>query len=465
MKKLITILALMILFTACRKQQNIIDTNNVSLSRVKQQLAEQVSPGMAGLINYEKAIVTSLHHDSVQILRLPLKNYPIAEKFILLKINGFSTIEKGSIVTIHKTPQPSTNNVTEKGSKEDLGTAGIFNGHLLVQQLDETLLLSAPIQNGYIVAKSNHLLSRIQDLSIHIIPEDEAPRYVTLPVVLITAYNQIKGLSYSDWYNLEMMLAPYAFQNYAGNSGYYSSAGGNYGGGSSSSGSTSPGSAYTDAPMIVDFEGDNRLQINLEHYLKCFEQIPDGGATFSIELLTDLPVDDQPLAGYNTRTGSPGHTFLQIRKQNSDQSIVQNIGFYPESALKILLTTAPVPGIFADDRRHEFNAAIKMNLNAEQFNRTIAYMNELSKRIRYDIDDYNCTDFALEIFNFNRTGNAIEIPKIEIPGTTTNNPYGSNTPQGLYLKLAEMKTGSTEANNISIPSEKGYVANSTGACN
>jgi hypothetical protein len=78
------------------------------------------------------------------------------------------------------------------------------------------------------------------------------------------------------------------------------------------------------------------------------------------------------------------------------------------------------------------------------------------------MDEFNCTDFALEVFNYVRT--PLQIPKYAIPGGIGTN--ASNTPQGLYIKLNEMKTnGDPEAANISLPGVKGWVANSKGPCN
>ena len=84
-------------------------------------------------------------------------------------------------------------------------------------------------------------------------------------------------------------------------------------------------------------------------------------------------------------------------------------------------------------------------------------------RNKNDIDEYNCTDWAVQMFNGQRT-NKLELDKYDIPGGQA--PAGTNTPQGLYLKLKAMKSaGGNEAANITIPAVKGYVANSSGACN
>src|SRR5690606_38714654 len=136
-------------------------------------------------------------------------------------------------------------------------------------------------------------------------------------------------------------------------------------------------------------------------------------------------------------------------KQNGQYSVTQNIGFYPASQLKTLLTTAPVDGVFEDNQHHEFNASLKMILSSEQFKLLISKMSDLRKRVKYDIDEYNCSDFALEVFNFARKGKELELPKLDIPGAATN--QGSNTPQGLYLKLKQMKdTNNSEASNVTF---------------
>ena len=65
-------------------------------------------------------------------------------------------------------------------------------------------------------------------------------------------------------------------------------------------------------------------------------------------------------------------------------------------------------------------------------------MEYLARFAKYDIDQYNCTDWALEVFNHVRSPlNQLVIPKFDVPYSDI--PDGSSTPQGLYLKLQEMK--------------------------
>ncbi len=215
---------------------------------------------------------------------------------------------------------------------------------------------------------------------------------------------------------------------------------------------------------LVDFEFvENLSPIDITKYMKCFANIPDQGSTCSIEIFTDIPVDENSNKLFNWLTQSPGHTFLQIKKANGNLSVTQNIGFYPLEGWKTLLTTAPVAGKFVDNSEHEYNASLKMNLTAEELKKALDEIVYLSSFVKYDIDEFNCTDFALDVFNTNRVSNPLEIPKYDIPGGTAIN--GTNTPQGLYNQLKSMQPQGIESSNITIPGDKRFVADGSGPCN
>ena len=224
------------------------------------------------------------------------------------------------------------------------------------------------------------------------------------------------------------------------------------------------GTVEPDNTIVIDFEppAENLDAIDIAKYLKCFETIPDEGATCSIEILTDIPVDNNPNKLFSWENGSPGHTFLQIKKTNGNKTIQQNIGFYPVSGWKTLLTTAPIKGKFVDNGSHEFNAGFIQNISPKQLSTALAHITHLAKFIRYDIDEFNCTDFALEVFNSVRISNEFEIPKYDLPGGMA--PFGSSLPQGVYNKLKSMKQSGVESDNINIPGVKGWVSDSHGPC-
>lgn len=200
---------------------------------------------------------------------------------------------------------------------------------------------------------------------------------------------------------------------------------------------------------LVDFEFVEDLSpIDITKYLKCFSNIPDDGSSCSIELLVDIPVDNHPNRLFNFDQGSPGHTFLQITKTNGTQSVTQNIGFYPNATWKLLLAE-PVQNKILDNSEHEFNASLTINITPEQLNNTINYLGNLASR-DYDIDDYNCTDFALEVFNLSRISNPIEIQRYPIPGggMYTN----TSTPGALYNRLSIMQHAGTGKAGVAFSS-------------
>jgi hypothetical protein len=79
--------------------------------------------------------------------------------------------------------------------------------------------------------------------------------------------------------------------------------------------------------------------------------------------------------------------------------------------------------------------------------------------MQYDIDNYNCTDWALAVFN--KQGYGLDIPLYDIPGTYPS--AGTSMPQGIYNKLQQMKnSGDPHADKIQIGFYKGYVTSSDG---
>jgi hypothetical protein len=46
----------------------------------------------------------------------------------------------------------------------------------------------------------------------------------------------------------------------------------------------------------------NKAGINIEDYLKCFDNLPDAGAQFTIKVMVDIPVDANPNSLINRGT-------------------------------------------------------------------------------------------------------------------------------------------------------------------
>ncbi|MGV3766816.1 MAG: hypothetical protein ACO1NW_11865 [Chitinophagaceae bacterium] len=217
-----------------------------------------------------------------------------------------------------------------------------------------------------------------------------------------------------------------------------------------------------DAIYLERPKQDNKPGIDLNAYLSCFESLPDQNANCEIELLTDIPVNDNPYVLTEINSLSPGHTFLRLLKSSGGKTVQQVIGFYPESGYKAVLNDAPVASKAVDNTGHEFNASITTSVSAADFRLAIKKITENATK-GYSIKDFNCTHFALEAFNAARGQHPLSVPTFVLPGGTTS--AGSISPHSLYIALEKMiEDNHPEASKIQIPGIAGYVGNSNGPC-
>ena len=453
MKHLYQFSLIVLLFSACKKETHLDEREIGSMERIEAALKDSLPDVIYQNLDLSNVAETKINEDT-SFLRIGFKGKALQTEFVLLQVDTNAIINRGRIISLFR--KSITTRRMDKYRP--------YNGTIIIRSLKNAELLKSDIVNGYIVAtrpvKEAHKETPI-------VPSE--PGYVELPeVVVIGQRLSGGGMSFTDWINFGSLFAgsgggsgSSATSNYYGpmdGSASYENGGG--GGGSNTANNTK-----TKQPVLLDYEeAISDPPIDLAKYLKCFTNIPDAGSTCSIEIFADIPVDSDPNKLLNWQTGSPGHVFLQLTKTNGRQYTSQIIGFYPKQGWKVSLSNAPVNGKFVDNSHHEFNASLRMNITAAQQENIINLMLYLSKFVKYDIDEYNCTDFALEVFNSERVADPIKIPLYQIPGGITAN--GSSAPQGLFNQLKQMKqSGHKEANNISIPGYKGYVPGSKGPCN
>ena len=452
MKQLLTISFILILFSSCKKDLSYSEMPQNYAQRVKKALYDSI-PGIYGSLDLSRGVKTKYSKDTF-FLRIPFKGKTLANEFVLLQTNQKGNITRGRIIQIQRIQEANENPF-------------VFNGHISIRNLKGAKLTDSPIENGLIKAfHPDNTSNRLQ-----VVPDNS----ITLSEVIVTATRRTSGVSFGSW----LLLMPMFTGGPSGGvQGMYSSMGDPGGGGSGTgSGGGPTGDIYlepfdinvefiAEEMMEVDYEYQiDNSAIDLQKYLDCFNKITDAGSNCSIEIFTDIPVDKDPYKLFTYSQGYAGHTFLQIKKSNGNQSAMQNIGFYPVSGWKTLISPAPVDGKFVDNSDHEFNASFKVNISPEQLKAAITHLLNLERFVKYDIDDYNCTDLAVEVFNVVRhPTQQLLIPRYAIPGGMA--PAGTSTPQGVYNKLLEMQqSGHPEASNISIPGYKGWVSTSSGPCN
>jgi hypothetical protein len=455
MKPLSTLFLFSLMLASCSRE--LPQPEYTYIRNVQTSLKDDMQSADYADLDFTRSVLTKVDSAGLYLLRVPYKGKTVGTDFVLVKTDKEGRVEMGKIIHLEGKTIEDGEGVVKRHQ---------FDGSVAISTLDRKTTIHSPIRNGFIEAFHGNTRSQRTE---SLMPSGE-----TLPEVVVVAYiNNDSGLSYSEWCYLQSFFYDgdgsssgdyYGSLDGGGGGGSYGSSG--YSGGSGSDGGYyySEGGVVLDPPILIDFETDiNKSAIDLERYLRCFDLIPDAGAICSIEIFADIPVDSDPNKLFNWDTESPGHSFLQIKKSNGSQSAVQNIGFYPNKTWKTLLTTAPIEGKFVDNSGHEFNASFKMNVSAEHLKSILTEIQSLARFIQYDIDEYNCTDFALDVFNKIRT-NKITIPMYDIPGGTAAG--GPRTPQGLYNQLKSWKeSGHPEAQNINITGYKGWVAQSIGPCN
>lgn len=211
-------------------------------------------------------------------------------------------------------------------------------------------------------------------------------------------------------------------------------------------------------PSSLDFDNlGNRVKVR--ELMKCFDNIPNAGAKYSITLYSDIPVNSDPSKLVDGFT--PGHSFLSFTKANGSNSITQVFGFYPVTSALSVFSVA-VASVVVDNGAHEYNSSITMpNLSEALFTAAEKLAEDYSQTKEYDLNDFNCTDFAVGVFNKARSSNdQIAIPDWYTQLTHLN--YGL-TPNGLHEVLKNMKNkNGKEAENIHLGT---FKANSSkGPC-
>jgi len=145
---------------------------------------------------------------------------------------------------------------------------------------------------------------------------------------------------------------------------------------------------------------------NIIDYFKCFTPGDGSGHNFTVTLAVEQPVQGsrQPwtftqggVSG-SPATGNPfmvGHTWLIFTESTAYGTITRNVGFYPQSFVSPLAPSAP--GILGDDEGADYDIALTMTVNSDQFFNMMAYVGQgNSAGYQYNLNSNNCSTFALD---------------------------------------------------------------------
>lgn len=209
--------------------------------------------------------------------------------------------------------------------------------------------------------------------------------------------------------------------------------GGDYDGSHGGGGSGNPGNGTVNKKKPEFYQLVTDPAISLQSRFNCFDNIPDAGATYSVTLSADLIVNDDAFELVDD-SWECGHAFITMTKTNGNQSSTQSFGFYPEPPI-LSLSTGPVGSKLNDNGDHDYDSAMTMSgISAADFKMLqIVALNKAHSS--YDINDYNCTNYAMDVFNSIRDAQY----QITIDDWVYGGVNFGKTPNGLYLKMIDLK--------------------------
>jgi hypothetical protein len=215
--------------------------------------------------------------------------------------------------------------------------------------------------------------------------------------------------------------------------------------------------------------------IDLKKAFNCFNTVPSCGAKYTVKLCADVPNNKKPLLLSANIDSETGHSFLVVTKENGGKTISQVFGFYAYKHPGYFFPFKGLPSVIKNNQLREINASIEMSLTEAQFEQLRKKAFELAKQ-KYAAASYNCTNYALDLFNSVRMNPIIiETCIVYLPADVnmwgmTTGPERiiiNKTPQMLFKKLKEMKdTKNNEAPYIAIDTTENTKAPlSHGECN
>lgn len=162
-------------------------------------------------------------------------------------------------------------------------------------------------------------------------------------------------------------------------------------------------------------------------------QTSSGNEIFSITIAADVPDNTRPHKVYVKK--EPGHVFVILEKKDTVNNITQSLvwGFYP---------VRPINSVFMKNVRCKLNdnggrtydASITKALSAAEFDVIIRKANDLAQK-RYNLNKYNCYDYAVELFNAVQADHRLPLTHVKFPFI-----FGrGGSPCGLYRDLVDLK--------------------------
>lgn len=407
------------MLSSCKKDSNFVPpvsqntSHEIYLKNVNAYLKANLTSEDYSRINLQMGNISLIESDSSYFFRLPFKDKSVQTDFIALQTDSLGNCSKGNIIH-YEIPDASL-------------------------PANKTVLINNLQRNRnwkFDLAKPVFRETKSESTLVVMIP--------TLENVTIVCYrHSTNGYTQFTLDNISFLLNPSSAVPMPGGGG----GGGGYG--VPSAGNTSGdfgtfGNYLNSEDGIVDkveFERpESEPAIDINKIFKCFDAIPDAGATYEVTINADLPVNGKPDRALNIGL-SPGHSFITIRKKNGASTVTKSYGFYPAGGTKSIVDPyGYVSSKIVNNSQHELNSSITKSVTQAQFNtiKSTSIVNAATKN--YSICLFNCTDYALAAFNsaFSLPSDKIVLPPFAVklvnpltPSTPTVAVI-NNSPQMLY---------------------------------
>ena len=409
-----------IILLACNKNDiNLTPTQSLT-NKVIGALKDSVSIQDFSSLDSKKTIVYKLD-EGHKLLHISTQD---TNRFVLVETDNVGTIIKGKILQF--TPN-------ENGIKSN---QTIFNGNISVSSLNGNLFTKSVIVNNQVSKKQSNsgIITNSESDKLKPLDEYTGPK-PSLPEVIVFSYISTNSSQFA--FNLLDVAGIGDFGN------EYIPIYPDYGGSSS------------DILTVNIDVPENKKLVDPQKMIDCFGTISNVGASYTISIEANLPVDGMPNLTVNPLNFDGGHTFVTLTKTNSNgESITQVMGFYPVNSL-YAGSTLSVASMIVNDQNHKYNASYTINVNSSKFQNALNQAINLSSN-NYNLLSFNCTDFALGVFNAGG-GNLNIMPNIY---TLFYFNQPTFTPNSLYLKLKNLSNSGDSNANIGISN----AASSHGPC-
>lgn len=188
--------------------------------------------------------------------------------------------------------------------------------------------------------------------------------------------------------------------------------------------------------------------IRSDDFLQALTRSITADREYFIELFTDIPIDNDEFQLIDPSKPYVGHSFIQLSSCANGDTLRRTFGLYPQYPWEAVVVQQSVPAILVDNEGHEYNASIKRKITREDLIRALTFVGSNPTTKEYDLQNHNCTDFAIDIYNTAVRSNPLKTEKVRLGIFTLI------TPGYLYTALKRLKQDSTIAYQVEIAVKK-----------